>query len=69
MNDNQKLPDTQELLKERAELLKFVEQGQQQIFLSQQRIAFLNGVLSERGVDLNTQVSEPAAATKDAKPA
>lgn len=62
MNDNQKLPATTELIRERAELLQGLEQSQQQLFLVQQRIAFLNGVLTERGVDLNdpTQVQNSA---------
>ena len=63
MNDNQKLPATAVLLKERTDLLRGIEQSQQQVFLVQQRIAFLNGVLTERGIDLNSLGQEPAAKT------
>lgn len=51
-------PSTAEAKKERIELLKFIGQSQNQIFLAQQRIAFLNGVLTERGVDINSQAND-----------
>lgn len=61
MKDN-KLPPTDELIKERSDLLKFAEEAQNRILMSQQRIAFLNGVLSERGVNLDSLlVAKPDA--------
>lgn len=45
---------TEAALQERAELIALIEQNQQQMALAQQRIAFLNGMLTERGIDLGT---------------